>query len=80
MGSMQINTDINMRKYLKTLDMVAGMLDSPTSYNMERPYVGSALSTKSAWPHVLQQNLSKTIGKRDDFTVWPDKAVRRKAI
>jgi hypothetical protein len=44
-------------------------------YNMERPYVGRALSSKLAWPNVLQQNLSKTIGKRDDFTVWPDKAL-----
>ena len=45
------------------------------TYNMERPYVGRTLSTKLAWPHGPQQNLSKTIGKRDDFTVWPDKAL-----
>ena len=48
---------------------------SPISYNMERPYVGRTLSRKLAWPHVLQQNLSKTMEKRDDFTVWPDKAL-----
>jgi hypothetical protein len=33
----------------------------PHPYNMERPYVGGTLSSKLAWPHVLQQNLSKTM-------------------
>ena len=51
-----------------------------TSYNTPRAYVGRALSNKSTWPNGPQQNLSKSMEKRDDFAVWPGQAPREKDV